>query len=621
MTNKSFVLFTLGPVQRFIEAARTVRDLWSGSFLLSYLTFRAMEHVAGAAGPGAIVFPSYADLPLARWKPGTKAEDAVLEPCIPNRFLAEVDGGETAARKIAEAAEEACRGAWKQIADDVKAFLGGKGPGKNLDPYDLWDLQVGQFFEAYTAVLPQDEYGTDRVTALLGKASGELWADRHQVAQRMLAAAKNRRHFPVYAPKIPAGEVPQKDTLLGTLEHLGPGKLGEVGDFWATAAVGWHSHGSKVTRNERLCAVSLVKRFAWAHHFATKEMFKRDVRDLKFQDSATVAAAKWLRTGEELSPNRVARDHDDWSGQWLHWPTREPPKGDEDERKVPQPVWDVIGRKKRKEAEGKPPTYYAVFVFDGDRMGDRFNAATSAGAYRAVSAALATFALKVIDPIVTRHFGELIYAGGDDAICVLPTETALACVGEINAAFAANWERGLPGDEPATISGGLVVAHYKEDLRFVLEQARDAEKKAKAAGRNALQVTVCRRSGEHSTALVPWGFVRTVAGWVDGFLEKGASDRWAYKLRGDLPVIGEDRDMFRLELGRQLGRAEDGTRVRFPAAGLRAQFGDYLGRFLDPDRQAWRLRQRKKAATDGEAITDFVTLLQTASFLARGRDA
>ncbi len=34
--------FTLGPVQGFVAQARRTRDFWAGSFLLSYLTGKAM---------------------------------------------------------------------------------------------------------------------------------------------------------------------------------------------------------------------------------------------------------------------------------------------------------------------------------------------------------------------------------------------------------------------------------------------------------------------------------------------------------------------------------------------------------------------------------------------------
>jgi CRISPR-associated protein Cmr2 len=642
MSDKSFILFTLGPVQGFIKAARTLRDLWSGSYLLSYLTFRAMKAVADQPGlEEAIVFPDVMKLPLWEWEANGSLKPApldVLEPCIPNRFLAEVPNDKMPS-ELAETAKKACETAWKNIAEDVRKFLNKNRPGEKLDPYDLRDLQIKEFFEVYSAVLPQDKYDKDRITKLLCTASENEWTDRHQIAQKMLAAVKNKRHFPVYAPTI-TGDVPQKDTLLGTLEHLGPGNRQNANKFWESAAATWHSRGSKVTRRERLCAVSLVKRFAWAHHFAVKFGYE-DRRELKFQDTATAAAEKWLSDEKAPDPRGKLARHELWSGQWLHWASPTPPNDDIDEDNVPPLVWDAIQAKKA--AQGKPPTYYAVFVFDGDNIGKLFEKADR-DEYRKLSGTLGHFAVEVIQPIVERkkpdgeklaHFGELVYAGGDDALCLLPTETALACAAEVNTAFAANWKQEIPNQKPPTISGGLVIAHYKEDLRFVMDEAHKAEKRSKDAGRNALTITVCRRSGEHTSAIVPWEFVSSVQTWVEKFLpinakEPGASDRWVYKLRSDLMVLASDREMFRLELGRHLGRAEDRTKRIFSpdpvkpglaADSVREEFDEFIRLYLADERQEERQKQRKPLATDKDAITDFITLLQTASFLARGRDA
>ena len=38
----AFLAFSLGPVQTFIAAARTVRDLWTGSYVLAWLTWQAI---------------------------------------------------------------------------------------------------------------------------------------------------------------------------------------------------------------------------------------------------------------------------------------------------------------------------------------------------------------------------------------------------------------------------------------------------------------------------------------------------------------------------------------------------------------------------------------------------
>jgi CRISPR-associated protein Cmr2 len=449
----------------------------------------------------------------------------------------------------------------------------------------------------------------------------------------MLAAKKNRRQFPVYDPVFRDGKVPQKDTLLGTLEHIGPGDRGEANIFWERATKrgedgGWHDRGSKVTRQEKLCAISLVKRFAWAQHFS--KIFDINTQALRYADSATVAASKWLTAGIQLAPDDVRRKHGDWSGQWLHWSTQQPPNDDMDEEKIHDEIWNAI--KTKKKTQGNPPTYFALLMFDGDKMGDRFNDAKSAHHYQRISRTLGNFTLNHIRKIVEEKYqGQLIYAGGDDALCLLPTETALACAAEINLHFRQNWDDGVkdivmdfrPNLRKATISGGLVVAHYKEDLRFVLDQARRAEKAAKDAGRNALQITVCRRSGEHTSALIPWDFVPTMIEWVRGFLNK-ASDRWAYKLRSDLPVVASNPQMFELELGRQLNRTEEITQKQFPLEKVQKALNLYLElRFrMVPLNCQWQSNQTNvhSCMSCTEILENFVTLLQSASFLARGRD-
>src|SRR5690606_6163253 len=54
----ALLTFALGPVQRFIEASRSVRDLWSGSMILSWLAFRSLLPVVEQLGPAALVYPA-----------------------------------------------------------------------------------------------------------------------------------------------------------------------------------------------------------------------------------------------------------------------------------------------------------------------------------------------------------------------------------------------------------------------------------------------------------------------------------------------------------------------------------------------------------------------------------
>jgi CRISPR-associated protein Cmr2 len=66
--NAAFLSFSLGPVQSFIASARSLRDFWTGSMILSWLTFQAMLPVIEKLGPTALVFLAMRGSPfLDKW--------------------------------------------------------------------------------------------------------------------------------------------------------------------------------------------------------------------------------------------------------------------------------------------------------------------------------------------------------------------------------------------------------------------------------------------------------------------------------------------------------------------------------------------------------------------------
>jgi CRISPR-associated protein Cmr2 len=206
----------------------------------------------------------------------------------------------------------------------------------------------------------------------------------------------------------------------------------------------------------------------------------------------------------------------------------------------------------------------------------------------------------------------LIYAGGDDVLAFLPAETAVACAQELRDAFRHPECLG----QSASISAGIAVVHYKEDLRFALDRVRATEKAAKQVGKkhgdpktkDALALTVCRRSGEHTTVVLGWEQAPLVTGLVNNF-RAGASDRWAYKLRTELPTLRA--------LPLSAGRAETLRLVKR----VEHAPNDFDGRVLTLfDEYQKEMRQPTRNWPDDQILEGFVTLCQSASFLARGRD-
>lgn len=136
---------------------------------------------------------------------------------------------------------------------------------------------------------------------------------------------------------------------------------------------------------------------------------------------------------------------------------------------------------------GIPNPYLAVLVADGDSMGAKLSSITRADEHREFSGKLAGFA-SAAKAVVERHRGTLIYAGGDDVLAVLPLHTCLPCARELRTEFQTRTEM--------TLSVGVAIGHFMENLEDLLAYGRKAEKAAKGvAGKDALAVHLHKRGG------------------------------------------------------------------------------------------------------------------------------
>ncbi len=642
---RGFLSFSLGPVQSFIAAARSLRDLWSGSYLLSWLAFEAMKPILEEYGPAAFVFPSLRgnallDLWLNKKKGVNKSEPAPgAVTGLPNRFLALVPYGRDGeiSRKIGERCEQAARTAWTGLAENVRSFLseqlGDAFPGWD----ERWSEQIVTLPEISWIAVPERALSDAECASLVGKNFEAAWPesaairamaeaipleDRPRYPQdqagrwqaqietvaRIAEAARLCRPVPVMPPR--AGGHPLKCTILGSFDQMGPADLAESGQFWQQMT-SFNKEGVRVREGERLCAISLVKRFA--------APFLQDVlRADRFADTATLAARIWLNRAN-INP----AEFPNWNGQWLHG--EHALEDDVDQKKIRQRVAEARNTDINLP---EPPSYYAILLADGDNMGDwlagrktpklrevmhpklrcyyeKLGDAGKAGldAHRpvgpalhaAISAALHHFATIRVPEIVKAADGALVYAGGDDVLALVPVETALTCAIALREAFSEDACMGIK----ASLSMGIAVVHYKEDLRAALDAARNAEKMAKAKGRNRLALRIMRRSGEHADSTMPWEMVGQLDALRQAFLRD--SDRWAYRLRAEAPTL-------------------DGL----PSTAIEAEFRRLLLRAeISPEtkERACALFRACKAGDTGGALAETVAILaQSASFLARGHD-
>ncbi len=592
--------FKLGPVQPFIEASRSLRDLLTSSYILSWLTFRALEPIMKECGPTALVFPNLRGVPLVdHWlrehaaKAPRPEARALARPSLPHRFLAIVPASRQ--EEFKKSVLDSAQGAWRELANEVRSYInaivGERYPGWDR----LWEPQVKSYFHfqvcsyAQADFKPEELFIGERVKSLQALSElGEQQLDNQQpgpfpgfwqlaveASALLMEADSAVRHIPDYHPE---GDVPPKCTLFGTYEQMGPATLSESAAFWSDL------NKDREKLGDRRCAIGLIKQFAFDAYFKSKFGFSD--KDTRFQSTRDVCNRNKKK---DLRYYAVLAMDGDEMGKWL--------SGD----KSPA-VREVLDQKLVKYHETK-----------GRRSLLDMRRPVSPALHAAISEALTRYATAHVPEIVEGEIyeGQVIYAGGDDVLAILPLHHALECAQRLRECFSSDAVLG----ERATASAGLVVAHEKEDLRYVLQAARQAEKRAKHAGRNRLVLGILRRSGEHAFASMPWEYVSELIKQQAAF-EK-VSDRWTYKLRSEwniLQVLPEEA--WPGEMRRLLEHSDDSLAN---TKEISEQFNS-----------AWEIYRKLEEKHGGAILCDcksrrelrrfehFLTLCQSASFLTRG---
>ena len=533
------LLFQLGPVQDFIAQARSQRDLWSGSYLISWLMAHAIKAVTDAIGPDAVIFPSLRGNGIfdalhrktfyaAEWESGdgtrqttwerlladqggnARVADWLLTPTLPNRFLAIVPPGR--GTELARRAQQAVVSELGSIGEAVWQWLAKQGAKD--DWKERWGAQLTAFPQTAWAVQPwldresclaeaeklpqdpEDKTGVaGRVKAMLkfaetlaeadkdtryfnadGKLNnpGLLWSAHYALLDAKLAARRNTRDF---AQWNPAGEGVVKDSLSGKDECIGDE------DFW-----------SKLTKENKDLFT------AASHRYGAMNLIKR----LWCRPEAVGYLPQRLGLGSGVVTQALRADS----------------------------TQDIAARNASASGvQGPASPYIAVLALDGDEMGkwvsgaktpeflhqlapkarDYLGTHGAAGLHRLLtpsyhlqfSEALANFAMHKARAIVESHGGDLIYAGGDDVLAILPSTRAIACAQALRAAFRTDYDNGrlYPGSH-SELSCGIAIGHQNAPLQMLVKEAQRAEQRAKHDyGRAALAISLYKRSGE----IIEWG--------------------------------------------------------------------------------------------------------------------
>ncbi len=478
--HSALLLFQIGPVQEFIAQARSTRDLWSGSYLLSWMIAHAAKEIAEAAGgPESLIFPALKDQPLYQHLCKQVTERSLIGiPNFPNRLLALVPADFDVKKRVVDKVFRGPTSVWQGIADSCLAYLERDTRPLKDAARELWEAQVDHFWQTSWQLWPLSLTTEERLKQIplpkryrSGSAASE-WVGHYLLAAQRLDARRQTRAF-VAAPVVAgADRLHAKDGFSGRDEAI----LSRV-DFDDYRS-NWNLR-FLFRKDEALAAPNLIKRL-WP------DAVLRGVlgpRKNTFDSVPAVAAAAWVarlrmlsaedetvgnlllsfanacfdfsEVFDEMGMKKISRVGERGRGleEWLdghdaslfHLSTWESwvPKDSGAGKARDRAVRALKALCKHKRVGGSPAKYFAVLAMDGDRMGRWLSGdlpnlqetAITESYHRKFSLRLAHFALYAARPIVEAHHGSLIYAGGDDVLAILPATEAVACAESLRLAF------------------------------------------------------------------------------------------------------------------------------------------------------------------------------------------
>jgi len=324
LPNPAFLLFTIGPVQSFISKARKTSDLWSASYMLSYLIWESMKPLVEKFGPDVIIFPNLLGQPLFdRWlyfeifrnssfanfdepkfkewlekwqnfaQQKHKAKDLEQELTIanlPNRFLAVIPY-EDKEKKWAEECQNSFVNKLKNFAQKVYEEI--KDFSKNSCLQNDIENHLISYFQVYWVIMPWSKRGILPDDALSDYK--ELFSDKNELYKTIEQVVNHPYYKPANVGSAYSLILELTEKILGSrksvrdfevLEQLGE-KCHLCGEFevlWFATDISkwksfydkvkdwdnckakndeiWEKLSSKVSlkEGERLCGVCLTKR-------------------------------------------------------------------------------------------------------------------------------------------------------------------------------------------------------------------------------------------------------------------------------------------------------------------------------------------------------------------------
>ena len=482
--------FQLGPVQEFIAAARTTRDLWSGSYLISWLMTCGLKALSAQVGPDSVIFPSLYGQPVFDflWKEEIWSRLTVdgrgsieqfnpdgahlTTPNLPNVFLALVPADR--ATSLANDVQQAISDEWNRIADAVWSYA--FHSGSTTANRARFDTQINRHLSIAWQATPFPKT-LDEAAVLAQQLPDPAMLDRFQLLretfeQKMPREHRDRRFYTSDA-KDALNNIGLAWSLVAAVNQWQHDAVRQTRNFPGVTG-GWDVDAG--LRKDALTGVD-------ACVFENKNALKPLPREF-FKHDDPVGAVTLVKRLWHLA---YLVDKKGMDPSWFKMPNTY----DLAQQRPDQDSSDVEAGTRE---EGK---YFAILAFDGDDMG-RWVSGEKAPLFRTqladyvdsngsrkgalayfqgegrdfaafldtprllnpsyhlqFSEALSNFALHAAPRVIRAHKGRLVYAGGDDVLAMLPADTAIACADDLQRVFsgkAPGIECGIRAEHPGFLT-------------------------------------------------------------------------------------------------------------------------------------------------------------------------
>jgi len=446
------LVFTIGPVQSFIAQARKTKDLYYGSYILSFLANVAIKELKNRLKDDChLIFPNEETL------------DKFDILSIPNRFLAEVVvENSDEVRRVADVLEDKVRNTF--IEYGVRFIDSVRNIPQDRDEYKN---QLRDLLEIYWVAVEKKDYKTDYINL-----------------EKTLGAVKNIRKF----KQLNEQPGRKKCSICGQHNALVKQQRTEI-------------------KNEELCAVCWTKRNL-EKAFRTKKDFPSTAKVAAFDSIYAIEQDEegrkifdaYINIFSENEFNEELLFKENITKQFFSKYNLE---SYYNERTLH--TFELL-EEYRKTQKFEFKKYYAILMLDGDDMGKWLSGAKLEENvdlqkfHKSVSLKLVEYTNKV-NKIITEPKGKVVYSGGDDVLAFVNLNYLLDVLNELRKEFP----QFLDDKKNTTASCGVCIAHYKTPLNQVLEWARKAENNAKEMNdKDALSVTILKHSGEITSCSFKW---------------------------------------------------------------------------------------------------------------------